>query len=190
MVVALLSTACATNSASHIPQQPSVSVAASSGDTARVISAQLPTELDATNLVTTFASRDAIGERLKSAAWFDSIAVGGQPLRRDSLQLIANFRIGASAVGADTAHVLVNYQVMGTIDRVRDSLSRASTRYTSTPGNQFGEFVLARTNAGWRVVQAPRTMRVFASTFLNDPTLPQLPDTIRTRVVRELGTAR
>lgn len=148
---------------------------------------QAPLELDATNLVTMFASRDAIGERLKSVAWFDSITAGGRPLRRDSLQLIANFRIGASAVGADSAHILVSYQVVGTLDQVRDSLSRATTRYTSAPGNQIGEFVLAHTNAGWRVVRAPRTMRVFASTFLNDPTLPQLPDTIRARVARASG---
>ncbi|MEO7455567.1 MAG: hypothetical protein ABIY52_04850 [Gemmatimonadaceae bacterium] len=148
------------------------------------------TESDATALVNSYTVREAMGEQFKSPSWFDSVSTSRRPPRFDSLQVIRSFGVGAMAISGDTARILVTYRVMGALAQARGKPTKAEIRFTSFSGNEFGEFVLARTSAGWRVVGTPHTMFVFASSFLSDPAMPTLPTAIRDQLQRELAEAR
>jgi hypothetical protein len=143
---------------------------------------------EAITLVTAYAGRDAAAERLKAGPWFDSVALKPAADLRDSIQIVRYFRVGASAITRDTARVIVDFRVSGTITRAVSAEGTIQTRFLEAPSMQSASFVLVRTGSGWRVLEPPRTMRVFAAAWLADRTLPSLSSADRQRLERTLET--
>lgn len=184
--VALLLSACTTRATTSLQPGDEATAKIATNITQLDSSATIPN--DPTELVTAFVGRDGMAQRLKSWAWFDSVSVSTAGLRRDSLQIIRYFRVGATAQQGDTARIIVEFNVAGAIERVPNADKVMKTRFTDTPMDQSAMFVAVRTERGWRIASAPRTMRVFGMTYLNDPTLPPLADDDRLRLSRAFAT--
>jgi hypothetical protein len=124
--------------------------------------------IDPLSLVREYVKRDAAGERLTESPWFQAVVSWPFEPGYDSYTVIRAYTVEKPAhIAGSPARITVRYDVVGWM--VHDGQQMA---FLEQELEEALEFVVERTEAGWRIAAPQMGQRVLAEIVAADSDLP------------------